>query len=170
MVDYAMSSDDIKKYGLCVETNDILNEPFRLINELKKKGAFVLHYPIQSEDSGHWTLLLYHNKTSKHPAFCEFFDPYGKKPDDIMASGLHYDPSIAPTKIYEACQMANIPLVYNNFAFQKNKKGVNTCGRWCILRWLFRDVGLNEFERMFSNPMPGCKNRDESVVKAIPIL
>lgn len=50
--------------------------------------------------------------------------------------------------------------IYNENKLQKNKDGINTCGRFVALRLLFRDLSHKQFINLFKN----IKNKDEYVV------
>ena len=108
-----------------------------------------------AENFGHWTLLF----RNGHKVF--FFDPYGDMlgkqlswtPDDYReVSGQNYPTLTAllyesPYKIY-----------YNEIKYQKHGRGISSCGRWCALRLVCRDMDPNKFKKLFYG-----KNADKIV-------
>jgi hypothetical protein len=96
---------------------------------------------------GHWCCILKLDDDK-----IEFFDPYGIMPDQEL-SWINKDFRIQSRqdKPYLSILMrnSNYVLSYNHHRFQKFKKGINTCGRWCALRILFRMMPLNIFIQVF---------------------
>lgn len=163
-VAYALSDDDIMElmdencrietYPNLINYNSIeeLLEPFDccfLLFELK---------PFE----GHWVLI--HRLPNGH---IEFFNSYGGKggkggyPDDC----LDYIP-----KKYRGQSNQDFPYLskllyespakidYNQYKFQRSGNEVRTCGRWCIIRRLLKDIKLSDFAKIFK-----IKNGDEVV-------
>ena len=104
--------------------------------------AFIL---VEEElNSGHWQLVL------RNQGEFSFFDSYGDKPTTILnfvpkymnrILGNNYDKDMG--HILKSIKKGD-KLVVNNFQFQSNLGGVNTCGRWCIARTnLFMGQGIN---------------------------
>lgn len=96
---------------------------------------------LTSENHGHWTLLHKVGNT------IEFFDSYGIKPDlefKYINEEMQYPK-------YLARLLAKIsqhqPIHYNQYQFQAKKTGVNTCGRWCIIRNMYSNIDINVFKR-----------------------
>lgn len=97
---------------------------------------------------GHWCLL------SKHDNLLEFFDPYSGMPDDE----LDHVPKRFRKKLGEdhpyLCDLlraCDYDLSYNEFQFQKLSPDISTCGRWCILRAILKDLTLYQFKNLFLN-------------------
>lgn len=100
------------------------------------------------KDFGHWTCLF----KMKDGKTIEFFDPYGIFPDTELdwipknfrkISGQDY-PLLTSLLYYSPYN-----LTYNQHAFQKKGEGINTCGRWCALRLVFRELSLKGFVKLF---------------------
>lgn len=115
---------------------------------LGKYGACVILY-MSAKNFGHWCCIF---KLCPHKL--EFFDPYGTFVDDELVnipkkfrieSGQEYP--------YLSHLMYESPykLTYNQYKFQKTGKGINTCGRWCVLRLKLRNMCLEEFQEYFDN-------------------
>lgn len=95
---------------------------------------------------GHWTLL------SRSDRLLEFFDPYGKFPDSQLA----HVPEPWRTQSHQNVKWlsklmikSNYDLSYNEYKFQKLDEDTKTCGRWCVVRALLRDLPLEDFKRLF---------------------
>lgn len=104
---------------------------------------------------GHWTCLIRRGNT------IEFFDPYSGYPDDnLKFVPEEFKHKSNQDKPYLSMLLLNSPykLEYNEFDFQNKKQGVNTCGRWCAMRILFKYLTIEEFASLFLN-----KNGDKMV-------
>lgn len=92
---------------------------------------------------GHWVCLL------KRDNVIEFFNPYGGLPDDSLKQ-------ISPEFRYISGQeyplltliLFNSPydIEYNEFRFQKRGENIRTCGRWCVVRLLLKNLDIYEFK------------------------
>jgi hypothetical protein len=131
--------------------------------DLFKKFKYVFILYNWGGNYGHWTCLFL-----RPPDYntVEFFDPLGIMPDREILD--------IPKKIRQKYKMS-VPLLtllmqewpgnieYNNYKFQKNKKGVNTCGRWCIFRCLNYGLDIDEFKKYIDSF--GVDNKDELIVE-----
>lgn len=97
---------------------------------------------------GHWTCLCLRGKT------LYFFNSYAGYPDDSLK---HIDKRFRNktnqdfgylSKLLSEC---NYNLGYNEFRFQGAGRNVMTCGRWCALFILMKDIPLAKFAKMFKN-------------------
>lgn len=96
---------------------------------------------------GHWCCIF---KLSNDCV--EFFDPYGLFPDtEKKFINKDYQKLSNQYKPYLKALMLESPyiLTYNHFPFQEKKVGVNSCGRWCAIRLLFRHLALDDFIKIF---------------------
>ncbi len=86
---------------------------------------------------GHWCAII------KHPNSWEIFDPIGLVPDEPLSN-----PKIkrVPKKLEKFCRDSNMVVEYNDFGLQR---GGSTCGLWCILRFLHKDLSCDEFREEF---------------------
>lgn len=97
---------------------------------------------------GHWCCIF---KIDEN--LLEFFNPYGGYPDD----SLDYIP-MRFRKIsnqyypHLSYLMLNSPyeLSYNEHKFQKHDKNIKTCGRWCALRLICKDMSLKQFHKFIN--------------------
>jgi hypothetical protein len=84
-------------------------------------------------NSGHWTLLLRYKNT------IEYFNSYGTFPSRELdfISNLQNDflnQDIKHLNILLTQALSHFKIIYNKKQLQKLQSGVNTCGKWCILR------------------------------------
>lgn len=93
---------------------------------------------------GHWCLIFQLNEHT-----IEFFNPYGGWPDD----SLEYIPlefrkksNQLHTTLSRLLYYSPYQLEYNEFPFQKRSPDIKTCGRWCAVRLLNRDLNIYEFK------------------------
>lgn len=97
---------------------------------------------------GHWTCLCFKE------GVLHFFNSYSGYPDD----GLKYiDDEFRDVSNqdlpYLSELMYNSPyeLAYNEHKFQGNNNNIMTCGRWCALFVLMKDMTLDTFAKLFNN-------------------
>jgi hypothetical protein len=83
---------------------------------------------------GHWTALI------RNGSNFEYFDSYGDSPKSIldfipryMNQQLGNNWSQDLGKIIGSIKKSD-KFLYNKFPLQQEMEGINTCGRWCILR------------------------------------
>lgn len=91
---------------------------------------------------GHWCAIL------KHKDSWEIFDPIGLWPDSEIDH-----PAIrkVPKKFAELAAektRQGYRVDYNHFRLQK---GGSTCGLWCIMRWLNKNLQCEEFIKEFED-------------------
>lgn len=142
------------------EINDILKDKtkiltykalpqFNNINQiLEPYKNFIMLY-MSKPNYGHWCCVL------KHPDRIEFFDPYGGKntPDEELnmindeVKGItNQDYPYLSQLLYNS----GYPIEYNDHQFQEHGQGINTCGRHCIVRVLFKDLLLDDYYELMS--------------------
>jgi hypothetical protein len=146
-----ISSDDLIKYfgesvnNKIVKYGDLDN--YKNIESLiPNNNDFVIILIENKLNSGHWVCLLRSNNT------IEFFNSYGLKPsvdlnfiDKIQNKLLGQDIKTLNILLNECKNRFNI--IYNKRRLQKLKEGINSCGRWCILRILmFRELNLDLYK------------------------
>lgn len=89
--------------------------------------------------SGHWVVL-----NSRHNCY-EFFDSYGGDVD----SQLKYANFVKTPYLSRLLEKTKALVICNPFELQEKTDGVNSCGRWCLLRVMLKDMPLMEFVSMF---------------------
>ena len=105
-----------------------------------------------SPNTGHWTCILKYDKT------IEWFNPYGIRPDaQKNLLGKARNMLLGQSQDYMTNLMKaskGYKLIYNKKRLQKLKQGINTCGRWIILRVIcMKDLmmSLKDFIKMIDD-------------------
>ena len=109
---------------------------------LEPHGACILLFEAK-KNYGHWCCLF-----KQKPNLLEFFNPYGGYPDDSLKYiGTDFRIKSNQDYPYLSKLMIDSPynLSYNEYAFQKHKPDIKTCGRHCSLRIICRDMPINEY-------------------------
>ncbi len=142
----ALSNSDILKLtdNKCnvMTYSELLNYP-TLDKALGPHGALCVLYET-SPRFGHWVAVIKVNDN-----LVEQFDPLSNKPDRQW----QFITDEYKKKPYLSHLMKESPykLSYNQYKFQKNKKGINTCGRWCALRIILKSLTLEQFKEVVTN-------------------
>lgn len=127
-------------------TNVVMYEDLTTLPALLgDNGQYILLYRFPGKDVGHWVCGWFADGALHH------FDPLGNGPD-------HYTDL---TKYTELCQSAP-RFVTNKVAFQQQREKVNTCGRHCMVRLLFRDHSNEEYQGLMGRALR-LKGADELV-------
>jgi len=147
----SLSESDIKTMlnGQCnVLTYPELVNYDNINDAMGPHGALILLY-MTNQNYGHWVCAFKRNNNA-----IEFFDSYGFFPDDELKLIPEYFRKVSnqlyPHLTYLLLKSKN-KIEYNNVQLQKLKKDVNTCGRWCIVRIMLRNLTINEFVRKFQD-------------------
>ena len=146
-----LSEDDISKI-VDGKVNVISYEQLFLYTNIDEAlgphKALIVLYEVQSHTQGHWSLLYLDDQNTLH-----FFDPYGLKLDDE----IRYIPDFftldnkgeqVPHLSY-LVEKSGYKLVSNKIQYQKEKKEVQTCGRWCCVRLKFRYLNDEQFRKLW---------------------
>jgi hypothetical protein len=168
--EYALSDGDINKYLPNVKIilyNDLKN--YNNIDELlpNKNSYFILLYQ-DSETTGHWTAVLRQNNT------VEFFDPYGNYPDTQLKwtdKETRESIGIEGKYLSRLFDRSKLNVVYNTEDYQKEKAGINTCGRHVVYRLKNNHLPLKQYHIHIRNESK--KNNcdyDCTVTKKINII
>lgn len=110
------------------------------------KDAIVILFE-SKEGRGHWTLLF-----KRLNGNIEFFDSYGIIPDDqfdFIDSKFIKRKKIVTNHLTKLLFNSNKKIEYNDHPLQKIEKGVSTCGRWVILRYLKKNMNIDDFAKFF---------------------
>lgn len=109
------------------------------------------------DNFGHWTALI--KNPGGQPYSCEVFDPYGMVPDEelkyidddyrVKSNQVRKHLSHILAQDYERGNIKDI--YYNRTQLQKEKNGINTCGRWCAIRCFLKTIPLEYFVKLFMN-------------------
>lgn len=132
----ALSLEDLQKMN--PQTNvivyhDLMN--VQNIREVMKEGSVIILLQIERPDAptvGHWIALLDHIDHIEH------FDSYGFDIDEETQLTDEKHRGLAEILRNETVKTNTQPL-------QARREGVNTCGRWCIMRTLLKGMTMEEF-------------------------
>lgn len=145
---YPLGDDDLK--NILGSNINILSYPdlenYEHIDDIfDDEGRCIILFLTENEFTGHW-LCLHKDEDGIH-----YFDPYGKSVDATKKW-------LSRTKLEQLNQdnplLINLlkgsgePVYYNSFDFQDDRKDINTCGRHCAVRLLFKDLSLDEYLQM----------------------
>jgi hypothetical protein len=152
LIEKSLSGEEILKCikgrANLVTYQDLKNylDVYELMGEYK---AVVILYE-QNEGYGHWTCLFEQN-----PSTIEFFDPYGIVIDnEIKFTEKSKRKKLGMSKRVLSTLIANSNyknIVYNEYQFQEFEKGINTCGRHVCARLIYRNLTLEQFQKLFKN-------------------
>lgn len=114
---------------------------------------------------GHWCVILKYNKT------IEWYNPYSGLPDNQKnLLGRTVNKMLGQDQDYLKDLMLKsngYKLVYNKHRNQKMKNGINTCGRWCILRIItMKDMmmDLKQFNKMIKDNQKSSRLPKDALV------
>jgi len=147
---YSLSDSDIKK--ICGKTNIIPYPKLSNYNNIDDLfddlGRCILLFLTVNDHTGHWIAMI------KKGNRIDYFDPYGTAPDSDKSwisknklIGLGEDKPL----LIDLFKKSGYKIYYNCYPFQKDKVGINDCGRWCAIRLLFYKKSLPEFYEMVKN-------------------
>ena len=164
-----LSGDDI--YQILNDTTKIYRysdlHNIHSIDQLFTSGnsSIMLLFQVESENSGHWCILIKHAKT-----IYEWFDPYGLKMDEELKFAdynlrIHNNQRVGHMTALFA-QNPNYKVIQNTTQLQRFLKDVNTCGRHCCVRGLMKNTPLNKYVDLFKNQ----KNDADYIVSSLTIL
>jgi hypothetical protein len=120
-------------------------------------------------NSGHWTLLLRYKNT------IEYFNSYGTFPSQELdfISSLQNDflnQDIKHLNLLLTQALPHFKIIYNKKRLQKLENGVNTCGKWCILRIMMMEkynMDLKQFHNFINKLSKQYKLTSDELVTLI---
>jgi hypothetical protein len=161
-MDYSLSGEEVLK--LCdgkarlVVYEELYN--FKTLDELLHPwGSVILLYEYKRDGEGssygHYVCLNV-VPDEKGGTTVEHFDSLGYKPDEeLFKIGISPDFAVKSRqdKQYLLRLLINsgYPISYNEYHLQEDKKGINTCGRWCGVRVFLKNLSLDTFAGLFMN-------------------
>ena len=138
-----LSNDDIKNItnGKCkvISYHELVS-----INKLDdlfvNNNACIILYETK-QNFGHWTALIKQNDYQ-----VEFFDPYGLDMDSEL-NIAKYNNTPYLTNLFN---QTNYRLITNKTQLQHLVSQVNTCGRWCSMRVVMKNIPIGQFANLFT--------------------
>ena len=117
-----------------------------------------------SKKSGHWTVVGRHDDT------LYYFDSYGVAPDGELkniSKSLRYELGEDHHYLIYLFHHTDKYVYYNHFQYQSYHKGINTCGKWCVVftKAVFAGVtlkgfkaGIEHLKKIYTENNPGDKD------------
>jgi hypothetical protein len=151
VMSYPLSDGDINKI-LKPDTKILVYPDLENVSSIDEifdpMGRCMLLYPVSSEFSGHWVCLM------KRGNSIEFFDPYGNAPDtelEWVSKAKRRAMNIEEPTLTRLMKESGYKTTYNSHDFQEDHKSVNTCGRHCIVRLVFKHLTLDEYRKLIKS-------------------
>ncbi len=150
-MNYSLSDSDIESFF----NNRVKILTYKEIYSYKTIDQLLSPYDVvfilfeSTPRNGHWTLLFKRNNYE-----IEFFDSYGLVVDDELSYiDDRYKEELRENYKYlsHLIYLSPYELEYNNYEFQLFKKGVNTCGRWVILRYQYKNLPIDVFHEVLES-------------------
>ncbi len=97
---------------------------------------------------GHWVTLINKRHSIEH------FDSYGYKPDDelkFVPEVFREENNMKLPHLTCLLYKSKKKIEYNDYPLQEQKRDIATCGRWAVIRALFKKINVDEFIKLFIN-------------------
>jgi hypothetical protein len=152
---YALGDDDLRR--ILGNNITIVSYPdLKHLNDIDEvfddMGRCILLFLTQDESSGHW-LCMHKEGDDIH-----YFDPYGNTLLDLRGGDKEW---LSMGKLKQLQQenplllklliKSNKKVYYSTYSYQKDKTNVNTCGRHCCVRLLYKNLDLKQYYDMIKN-------------------
>jgi len=145
--EYALGDDDIEKIlgKTFIFSYPYLDDVAHIDDIFDKKGRSIMLFLTEDENTGHWCCMI------KKDDGIHYFDPYGLPPEGdkkwLTNQELEKLDQANP-KLIKLMRESGYPVYTNNYEFQVDKKGVNTCGKHCCVRLLYKHLNLDQYKNM----------------------
>jgi hypothetical protein len=145
--EYALGDDDIETIlgKTFIFSYPYLDDVNHIDDVFDKNGRSIMLFLTEDENTGHW-ISMHKNKEGIH-----YFDPYGIAPEGekkwLTNQELEKLDQAHP-RLIQLFRESKYPIYYNNYEFQVDKKGINTCGRHCVVRLLFKNLSLEQYKKL----------------------
>jgi len=148
--EYPLGDDDIRKI-LGNNINIIAYPELDNYNDVDEifddQNRVIILFLTTDKNTGHWLCL---HKDKQDNIF--YFDPYGEGIDKnkkwLTRSKLEELNQDKISLLRLLKNTANNGVYYNTYDFQDDRKGINTCGRHCCVRLLYKDLDLDDYYDM----------------------
>jgi len=134
----------------------------------KKKDAAVILYENRPMD-GHWVCL------TKNNGEISFFDPYGEVIDKQLQYSNYSNEKVGEgdKSLHNLLATSKLPVFFNDYKYQRDGGGVNTCGRHCanFIRYNQREgLDLEDYNEMMKKTQKETGlPYDELIAKMVPV-
>lgn len=147
-VNYSLSNGDISKFFNGQIKILLFSQiaDYETLDDLLKPYNRVIILWETAKRRGHWTCLF---KNIKDEIF--FFDSYAIKPEGELRYSAGKNKYLNQQRNTLLRLFKGHYVRYNDIALQKWSKGINTCGRWCILRLCFDDLDSRQFAKLIKS-------------------
>lgn len=159
--EYPLGDDDIEKIlgKTFIFSYPYLDDVSHLDDIFDSNGRSIMLFLTEDENTGHW-ICMHKSKDGVH-----YFDPYGIAPEGekkwLTPQELEKLDQAHP-RLIQLMRESGYPIFYNNYEFQVDKKGINSCGRHCCTRLLFKNLSLEQYKDMIER---SGMSPDEFVIK-----
>lgn len=155
-----LSSNFINKVtnnNINIYTYEELTKFNNIFDAFGNKKFIILLFEIKN-NFGHYCLL------SNYKNHIEFFDSYGNMSHKILKEiPINFRSKknmIFPHLVY-LLYNSKKKIEYNNYNLQSEKPQISTCGYYCILKYYYYKLNVNQFANLFNNKF---FNPDELVI------
>ena len=129
-------------------------------------GSCLLLFAAQVKPNyyGHWCCI---NRVENNNNKIEFFNPYGGYPDDSLnyiSGEIRRESNQDLPYLSELLLKSPYDLSYNQYKFQKHSDHIKSCGRWCALRILLKNLSLIEFNNLIKKLTKKFKLTNDQLV------
>ena len=165
--EYALGDDDMEKIlgkDLFIFVYPYLDDVKHIDEVFDEQGRSLMLFLTEDINTGHWICMI------KKGDEINYFDPYGNKPDEDLKwlDDRKRDELDQETpKLTKLLKESGYKVFYNTYPFQKDGDNINTCGRWCALRLLYKDKTLKQFYDMIRKYMKEYKLNGDEVVSIL---
>jgi hypothetical protein len=145
LAEYPLGDDDLRKIlgdKISIIAYPDLEKVEYIDDIFDEFGRCILLLLTLNDHSGHWLAL---HKDGDH---IHFFDPYG---ETISAEkkwiGKEKLKQLGQDKplLMNLLKNSGLKVYYNAYPFQIDKTDINTCGRHCCVRLLYKNLNLDEY-------------------------
>ena len=157
-MEYSLSGEEVLK--LCdgkaklVIYEELYN--YKTLDELLHPwGSIILLYEYKRDSNGH-SHGHYVCLNNVPDGSIEHFDSLGYRPDEELKEigiSAEFAKKSGQDKQYLLRLLidSGYPISYNEYHLQQDKRGINTCGRWCGVRVFLKNLPLDTFAGLFMN-------------------
>lgn len=147
-ISYALSDDDINKIlepDTSIFTYPALEDMRSIDDAFDPYGRAIMLYPTTDANTGHWVCMM------RYPKHIEFFDPYGEKPDAQLkwvGANKRKELNTDEPFLTRLFRESGMPIYYNTYDYQQDHSDINTCGRHCVVRLLYKNKTPKQYYDM----------------------